>query len=177
MLSLSAKKNSEGIELYAFSEAPKFFAAASEALSFLKNVDPMRFSRVKKFLPKMAYLKIGIDYFEASLSAFIVDDYSQSDACFFASKIVHEMTHARLHQKGLSYTDKMRARHEKLCLTEQYRFIRKAIAHTDWWTAEMKAKAIEEWTRWFENTLKSEWWEPHQIRVKRFSRLRQWLRV
>lgn len=177
MLFLSEKRNSEGIELYAFGDAPKFFDVAKEALSFLKAVDQRRFMKVKRYLHKIAYLKLGIDYFEASLSAFIVDDYSQNDTCFFASKIVHEMTHAFLHYKRLSYTDEMRPRHEKLCLTEQYRFIRKAIGRTDWWSDEMKAKATEEWTRWFEDALKSEWWEPHQIRAKRFIRLRQWLRV
>ncbi|OGX04194.1 MAG: hypothetical protein A3G87_01375 [Omnitrophica bacterium RIFCSPLOWO2_12_FULL_50_11] len=177
-LLLCEKRSFQTFALYAFCDperADVFFKAAEDALSVLEIVDPLKFKRVQKYLPRIVYLRSGINHYDASLSAFLVDAFPENDAVFFATQIVHEATHGYLRSKGFPYTRETRERHENICLKEERRFIRKAIHQHEKWTDEEKKQVMERWNEWFDDALKTRWWEPRNVWVNRLKRLKELL--
>ena len=105
-----------------------------------------------------------------------MDVFPKNEPAFFASEIVHEATHGYLKSKGFRYTKKTRERHEKLCLKEQQRFIKKAIYSQEQYTEDEKKKILKEWNEWFVEALNTRWWEPHKVLRGQFDRLTELLR-
>ncbi len=175
MLLLSEKRIVEGFELYAFSDASDFFEITPRALSFLKETDPRRYKRTRQYLSRIAYLRLGTDYFYPALSAFIVDSFPKDNPQFFAAQIVHETTHAYLESKGLRYTPKTRERHEMICLNQQKYFIKRAVLRNESLSEEERKEVLAQWDQWFQEELNSHWWEPHKMRLRQMDRLRDQL--
>ena len=151
-------------------EAAKFFEMTIQTLELLKKKDFRRYIRVKKYLPNIAYVKQGIDFYNYSAKAFYVDEFNP-DPFGFASSIVHEMTHAYLMSKGFKYKIDP-SRHERICVQEQLRFARRIIHLRENLSDCQKKEWIEEWEKWSEECFKTKWWEEKQQRQQRIKRLK-----
>lgn len=173
MLFVSAQETYNSFRLYSFyhEKAESFFETTKSALSLLATYDPLRYKRAEKYLLRIAYFKEGVDYYDRSLSAFVVDEFTEDDPAYFASSIVHEATHAHLLSLGFKYSRKTRERHEWICVKEQKRFIRKVVYHQPGWTQEHKENIMTRWDKWFSDALQSHWWTPEKLVRNRMSRL------
>ena len=50
---------------------------------------------------------------------------SELNTIYFATVLVHEATHAVLESRSIKYTPEFRSRIEKLCVTEENRFLKR----------------------------------------------------
>jgi hypothetical protein len=149
LLAVCEKKQFESFTLYALEDEEDFFNSVVETLSILKQYDPIRYSRVKKYLPRIAYAKQGSDCYRPEVEAFFVDTFPLDDICFFASILVHEATHGFIYKKGIPY-DHTRERQENICYQEQFKFIVRVIELETAMTFAEKEQRIKAWKEWFE---------------------------
>ncbi len=162
-LRLCKKTSYKIFDLYSLSGDDSFFSVTIQALDTLAIIDPRRFLRVQKYIRKIAHIKSGISSYYHPLSVFIVHDFSKDDIVLYASNIVHEGTHGYLDSKGFQYTFKTREQIERICLKEQFRFIKKAIFFQDHLTHERKEEIWSEWKKGFSQALETRWWETHHL--------------
>jgi len=163
----------DNINLYYLDDEKKelFFEATIKALKLLRTHDPRRYNRAKKYLMNIAYLPTGNGCFESSTFSYLVDSFAECTPAQFASAIVHEATHGMLYVRGFKY-DGHQKQHEVICIREQGRTIRRLV---DQLIPDMTADKKEEWERacesWMETSLRSEWWNMHQLIQRAASRL------
>lgn len=175
MLAVSEKRKYESFTLHSFDyeRAPLFFTEVIKALSLLANYAPQRYQRVRKYLKKIAFLKLGIGYYDPSFSAYIVDSFPDNDPLYLASAILHEATHAYLKAKGFSYSPITAERHERLCVKEQIRLIKRVVDRQRGWSEEEKKRYLSEWTKSFDEAINLRPWESHKILANQFKRLQE----
>lgn len=103
-----------------------------EALQLIKNRDSLHYSRVINNLERIwvRLLSGDLAHYERSLKACVFDEryvlLETTPIEWIASTIVHEATHARLEQWGISYVgEKKRARIEAICIRRELNFVAK----------------------------------------------------
>lgn len=104
-------------------------ASISAALLELARADPLRMSRVRRFLRRVVVVDhVPGGLYEPVLDACLLGPklVLSGDRTRIAAVIVHESTHARLHHCGFRYDSASRQRQEMLCVAESARFLRKA---------------------------------------------------
>lgn len=153
----------KGFVLYSIEHDEKFFRCAAEAIDLLERVDARRAARAKRYLPIIAHVRQGSDFYKPSAHAFYVHDVPD-DSAYFASAIVHEATHGYLFARKIPYAPELRERIERLCSKEQFAFIVRAIRVQAHVAKEKQDEVIQQWTDWFSEQLASGWW--HQQKMK-----------
>lgn len=112
---------------------PYFRQTFALALEILKRQDPRRFQRVCRYIKGIVALPIGhaeAGYLEyLSVCAVRFQAPSSKDkipkwAAWYASILVHEATHGRVHARGIPYDEEHRERIERLCYKEENRFLK-----------------------------------------------------
>jgi hypothetical protein len=128
----SAKRTIDGTMIvfskHKGNEAPDKVAAA---LQLIRNFDPVRYRRVVRDLKQIWITTIAAaaGQFVNSTSTceldvrFIVGEHTTAE--HIASVIVHEATHARLHQWGIGYEQELRDRVEQVCMGRELAFAAK----------------------------------------------------
>ena len=110
------------------SEAPDRVAAA---LQLIRDLDPVRYRRVVRDLKRIWITTIAgaAGRFVNSTSTcelderFVLGEHTLTE--HVASVIVHEATHARLHQWGIGYEEELRHRVEWVCMRRELAFAAK----------------------------------------------------
>jgi len=115
------------------SDDEKFFKITKEAIDLIAKIDQRRFKRVKselKYILNQELLSIGV--YRKRLRACGIDfgeyEFDENYKWYlysYAGTIVHEATHGYLDTKKYKYTSKNRVQIEKICRTEQNRFLKK----------------------------------------------------
>ena len=175
LFAISDHRTFDRFTLYSIENDQVFFAKAIEALELLKKVDSRRYQRAQRYLPILAHVRQGGNFYKHSAKAFYVHK-PPDDAAFFASEIVHETTHAYLIDRGFRYNKNARERHERLCTKEQLNFIIKTINSQEHMPHSQKDELIRQWRTWFEERLASGWWHDKNVRKDRIVALREMLR-
>jgi hypothetical protein len=100
----------------------------SEALSLIRQHDPIRYKRIVRDLTRIWVMLLpgNIGQFRESTwtceldQRFILDGKTGPE--LIASAIVHEATHARLSRAGIEYEEESRTRIEQVCVRRQLAF-------------------------------------------------------
>jgi hypothetical protein len=104
------------------------------ALRLLRAIDSRRFARVQREIawivnctlacPGAEYLEdiktCRVDFEEPAL-----DSDPEFSIGWWARTMVHEATHGVVERRGIRYTPELRSRIERLCVTEEQRFLRR----------------------------------------------------
>jgi hypothetical protein len=110
---------------------PSFFPVIQSALLLVRETDPRRYSRIRRFLPYIvnfasssaAGYQHGIGcQIRFEEPAFV--SHRPYSVAAYATILVHEATHGVVRTFGVRYTPAARSRIERLCWTEEQRFIR-----------------------------------------------------
>lgn len=96
-------------------------------LELIKASDPRRFKRMQKTMPTIALMPIAGAEYHRHLKACYVEDalVDRIESRHLASILIHESTHAYLHDRGCRWTETRYQRIEKLCVREEIRFARR----------------------------------------------------
>jgi hypothetical protein len=113
-----------------------FLQTAKEALSLIRENDPRRYARVKRYIKWIVDRvnnTMGAEYdFRNRICTFEFYSVPGLDqtlfAAIFASFIVHEATHGAIESRGIIINETTRSRIERLCTAEQNRFAAKLSA-------------------------------------------------
>jgi hypothetical protein len=166
-----AWRDVEGFQVTAVGEAGEL-AQLSAGIRLLGRVDPRRLRRAQRHTPYVTVSFTDRSSYDPDLRACRLASGSCESALEVAGTLVHESTHGRLHDLGFAYTAQSRERHERVCLEEEHRFVRRALL-TDAAGAEESGRRLEALARWKQAMLDSRWWEQHPGRL---AVLRQLLR-
>jgi len=143
------------------------------ALDLIQRVDPRRFARIQREIEfivhseslgsrgtyKRAERTCYIDY-----SRFEFSDNTEWNLWLYASTLVHEATHGAIDSRFVGYTPRLRARIERLCHTEQQRFVRLADTPERSWSDSLLGPFDE--TRWHASwyrTRRQKWSQGYQM--------------
>lgn len=109
------------------SEPEHHLALLGAALECLAETDPRRFALVQRYLRGIAISEhANACYLPASRLCVVSTGELRQGRFYAASAIVHEMTHARLHARGFTYTARTRPREERICAAEALRFLQRS---------------------------------------------------
>jgi hypothetical protein len=122
-----------GIRVYfvdrRFMDPPAAFARVANALVLIRQTDPERFRRLKRYIRQIVLLRrsrtAGAFYpgtSMCSLETSFVRDYSSAQVALL---LVHEATHARMCASGVSASPNLRHRIELRCISEEIAFGRR----------------------------------------------------
>jgi hypothetical protein len=143
----------DGIHLVSVSvDADVFASVIKKSLELIQTHDARRYLRVKqhiRWIVDAAYHPgAGSSAYHPYLKRCKIDfsDFGWNElntALFYAKQVVHEATHGVLHSRGFRYTRKTRAQHERICLAEENRFLKRLDHHFpgvhEWLGAEFNA--------------------------------------
>jgi hypothetical protein len=129
-------------------------ARYKQALLLIGRHDPRRLRALARALRRVVVISGGGGYFLPPLRAFVADVglASKEEILDLAIQLVHEGTHARLHAAGCRYTSASAERHERACIEQEVRFLRRingtedlvkarlALLDKPWWTPEAIAR-------------------------------------
>lgn len=113
---------------------PQFETVMLGALQLIKDTDPRRFSRVKRHLRWVVNGPLpqpGAEYAHKAQTCVIDFEKPESESdypywiAWHASMLIHEATHGLIDARGIRYSPELRVRIERLCVTEQKRFVRR----------------------------------------------------
>ena len=159
----------DGVELYF---PPAETQRVEEALALLRSVDPRRYRRLLRHLPRLTHSRVGTHY-DATADAACIDVALEGGTWRLAAALVHEATHAwLLKARRLDYQGPARERHERLCLREEYRFLTRVVQHAGW-TPVAAAAWLERLQQEQREALSCAWWEDswsEQVRAVRWHR-------
>lgn len=117
-----------------FSQIPgsQFLEQTLEALHLVERVDPRRFRRVQRHIRFVVHTELASGACYNRLGRVCMVDFSRYDFAkdhdwylhSYASTLVHEATHGEVYSRYVTYSKHNRLRIEKLCHTEERRFLR-----------------------------------------------------
>lgn len=128
----------------------KFFKQTREALKLIESESKADFNKIKKHLKKIKQVKESGMIFEKA--QFNVGNKTAFHSVeWYAGAVVHDTHHYYLHAvKKFLWTPRNFSRHEKLCLDEQIRFLK-------------KIDAPKRWIKHCKDVLKSEYWMKEHV--------------
>lgn len=174
LLSISQRRELDGLTAYSVDGNQRFFNIASEAISLLRSKDPVRYRRARRYMPVIAHVRQGFNFYKHAVRAFYVHEFPE-DASYFASEIVHEATHAYLLSRGYRYSGRWRKRHEQICVRQQLAFITRVIRAQDHIPPAQQEDLLRQWQEWFQQQLASEWWHGRMVRRQRLKAIKELL--
>lgn len=107
----------------------EFADRSRRALALLRTHDERQLKKVQRYLRRLVLVAAGGEMYVPEIGGYLVDARvlaNRSDL-EFASAIVHESTHARLHRRGIAYTERTRRRVEAICVQEEIAFLQRII--------------------------------------------------
>jgi hypothetical protein len=133
----STSRNIDGLWVGAWESKPHpGLRRIEDALQLIKQHDSLHYSRVIHNLERiwMHLVPTANATYEGSLKACVLDErfvlLETTTLEEIASAIVHEATHAKLEQWGISYDEKERSRIEAVCLRRELNFVTK-LPHSE----------------------------------------------
>jgi hypothetical protein len=128
----SPRTELEGIQVVSLleGEAPSgAFAPVGRALTAIRESDPRRFDRVRRYVGRIIVVDVGgASYLPEIRGCFLDAGILARDPLRVAAEIIHESTHGYLFARGFRYTEATRRREELLCVAETLRFLRRTEA-------------------------------------------------
>ncbi len=149
------------------------FAKVAAALQLIRTTDPRRFFRLRRDVKRVVLSPAAGSAGEywPHFDALVLDSgyVKNVDQIAIAGTLVHEATHARLHQAGIPYSLSLRERIERRCVAEEVAFVKHfpgseglvqgALERlkTAWWTGEhgrqqhdrvLDVLGTPKWLRW-----------------------------
>jgi hypothetical protein len=116
-------------------KSPHFKNILLEALQLIRDYDPRRFARVQRHIGWIVNCRLELNKnaeYNCETRTCNIDFTEPKDeedrvwsAMHYSRTLIHEATHAALISQGIAYTAELRARIEKLCITEEKRFLRR----------------------------------------------------
>jgi hypothetical protein len=136
---------------------PASLAKVRKSLHLVKEADPLRWRRLRQYMPLMVETYGGSVFNDFFGAAFI--DVARHDTWRLAGSIIHELTHAYLHGRWqVPSRGNLKERHELICLKEELRLYRRFI--TAFNCDENEGRAWLGWVEGFhQRALASRWWE------------------
>ncbi len=169
LFAVSTCRAFDGFKLYSIEDDVIFFELATKALAVLKNTDRRRYERALAYIPIIAHVKQGGNFYKRPARAFYVHEYPE-DIAYFASLIVHEATHGSLLHRHVRRDNN---RHERICIDEQLRFITRFIHAQPQLSITEKQEMTRRWQAWFRQELASDWWDEKQIIKRQMAAFKQ----
>jgi hypothetical protein len=109
---------------------PSFFPVILSALLLLRETDPRRYRRIRRFLPWIVNFANSLaGSYHHKIGCFVHFEEPASEwqrpytVAGYATTLVHEATHGVIRTFGIRYKVAVRSRIERLCWTEEQRFI------------------------------------------------------
>ena len=150
---------------------PRFYSDTVTALELIKSADPRRYRRLQRevrFITNMEKIEqLGWASYNRSWRSCEVDyrrmntDRESRDWSLraYAATLVHEATHGAIYSRYIAYVPRLRARIEKLCVTEANRFVKRLDTPEVCWSESLACPFDEK--DWH-----SSWYIPYPQRVK-----------
>jgi hypothetical protein len=154
----------DGIRFASIShDATEFVNAMRSSLSLIRTHDPRRYRRVKDHIcwivDAARHDGAGGIAYNSYLRQCTVDfsdfgwDSANYLAAYYAHLIVHEATHGWLCARGFRYTRSSRMQHERICVAEENRFLKRLDRHIpgvyETWASEFDPRDWDvSWTFW-----------------------------
>jgi len=174
LLGISQRREIDSFSVYSVDGTQQFFKTATEAIALLRSKDPVRYERARRYMPVIAHVRQGFNFYKHAVRAFYVHEPSE-DVPYFASEIVHEATHAYLQSRGYRYDHRSRKHHEQICTRQQLAFIMRVIQSQDHISPAQQEDLIRQWKEWFQQQLASEWWHERVTRQKQLGAIKELL--
>lgn len=112
-----------------------FVEKTRQALDLIAQVDPRRFNRVRSHLAGIVNIELAMGGEYAAGGICHVDfgrlDFTRHPEwylCMYAALLVHEATHGFLRDRGVRRTRRNKMEHERLCRTEENRFLARIVS-------------------------------------------------
>jgi hypothetical protein len=172
----------KGIRIYSFSfsrtEPAAFLQPTLEALQLVERVDARRFRRIQREIRFIIHSELpsGAVYIRPGRYCHV--DYTRYDFAkghewylrSSAATLVHEATHGAVYSRYVAYTRRYRLRIERLCHSEELKFLRRLDTPDRSWSAEIAGVFDEQYfLRYFGATWVSKW----RIMGQRISEVRK----
>ena len=154
----------DGFCLFVGSDNRAFVDAVTAALRLLQLVDARRYRRAQRHAPNLVRwpFQIGAGHYLGPGQAYYMESACETaNPAAVAGSLVHEATHGYLAARGFRYW-KARRRHERLCLTEQVRFLRRYLQWHPTCSEEEKRQALNAIEQWAQRAFASRWWSTTQ---------------
>lgn len=144
----------DGLDLYF---EPSNLARVRESLQLVKDVDPLRWKRLQRYLPLLVETIDGSAFVDFLGTGFI--DVGKRGPWGLAGSVVHELTHAYLHARWqVPYRGELKERHETICLKEEFRLYRRLIHAFDYDEVERR-EYLDRVEARNSRALRTRWWE------------------
>lgn len=155
-----------------------FTGRTIEALQLVERTDPRRFRRIQRQIRVIAHGELESGACYERLGRFCIIDFSRYDFTknhdwylhCYASTLVHEATHGAVYSDYVGYTKRNRLRIEKLCHTEERRFLKKLDEPDRAWSEQIAGTFDEEY---FLKYFSKNWLSRLGTILKRISELRR----
>ena len=149
-----------------------FYDFICDILKLIQQFDEKRYLRVineLSWIVNTKSLKVDCGEYKHSIKLCSIHcnfsvEQTLDDKIFFASVIIHEATHGYLASKGFEYTKERRVQIERICVTEQNRFLANvAYKHPDISKKYIRKFTPEPW----QETWKSSKWSRFKTEITR----------
>jgi hypothetical protein len=158
----------EGIIISDPNQSENFRVIILAALNLVKDTDPRRFERIKKYLKWIVNCTLaqsGAQYFHDKQTCAMDFEFpkfkkdSEFNVAYFAKTLVHEATHGVVRSRNIHYIVELRSRIENLCVTEENRFVKRlALAHPELAKKLYRDYDASDWEYTWERTRKQSFW-------------------
>jgi HEXXH motif-containing protein len=130
MRALSQRRELHGVEVWAMADTADdgpLFDRVAEALRLIRESDPLRFARVRRYLRRIIVLdnEAALHIPDIGACALGKNAVLSVSSSRLAASIVHEATHARLRAAGVLVEPRTLEREEVLCVQEAVSFLEK----------------------------------------------------
>lgn len=147
----------------------RFHVDTVAALQLIKSVDSRRYRRLQREIDFIVNGE-GFHFVSYNRPVKMCDvDYNQFDFSkhpewylwWYATALVHEATHGTIHANHIHYTPKLRARIERLCVTEAGRFATRADTADRVWSHTLVGEFDEK--KWHKSWYATRWQRIKQL--------------
>ncbi len=131
----------EGLVLCDLRRSEHFRETLLAALCLLRDSDARRFARLQRhitYISNQILSGASAEYNHEQRACYVhfselkEDSDPEYSAGWWARTLVHEATHGAVESRGVRYTPELRSRIERLCVTEEQRFVlRLTLTHPD----------------------------------------------
>lgn len=97
------------------------------AIELIRRHDQRSFYRIRRHTPEIIVMPITGATYSYDIGTCMLGEREvlRGNPAATACLLIHEATHARLHHRGIKWSDSSRSRVERICRREEYRFAKK----------------------------------------------------
>jgi len=179
---LTALGNYRGITICSFSlsnvPGSEFITRTLEALQLVERIDPRRFRRIQRQIRFILHAELESGACYRRLGRFCLVDFNRYDFVkdhdwylyCYASALVHEATHGAIYSACVAHTKRNRLPIEKLCHTEERRFMQNFDVPERAWSDQIPGVFDEQY---YLKYFSANWLSRVRSRKKRISEVRK----